>query len=144
MGRPGYRWSQFKKQARQRHVEVRIAQHDHADLVVRSCVYCGTRPSPARRIGVDRIDSARPYELDNCVPSCAPCNYMKNALPLQTFLRQARRIARRHPAPSEARPREASEASEASEVSLADAPVSPACKPGASPDHTAHVGAQPR
>mmetsp|Transcript_25019 Transcript_25019/g.51763 ORF Transcript_25019/g.51763 Transcript_25019/m.51763 type:complete len:357 (-) Transcript_25019:275-1345(-) len=137
MGRPGYRWSQFKKQARQRHVEVCIAQHDHADLVVRSCVYCGTRPSPARRIGVDRIDSARPYELDNCVPSCAPCNYMKTAC---NYMKTAKPIARRHPAPSEARPREASEASE---VSLADAPVSPAWKPGASPDRTAHVGAQP-
>ena len=80
---------------------VHIVQHDHAALVARSCVYCGTRPLPTRRIGVDRIDSARPYELGNCMPSCAPCNYMKNTLLLQTFLRRVRRIARRHPAPGE-------------------------------------------
>ena len=130
MGRPGYRWSQFKKQARQRRVGLHIAQHDHAALVARSCVYCGTRPSPTCRIGVDRIDSARPYELGNCVPSCAPCNYMKNTLPLQTqtFLNRVRRIARRHPAaPSDMNETsEGSEGSEASEVSE----VSEASEPG--------------
>ena len=113
MGRSGYRWSQFKKQARQRRMEVRIERHEHAALIARPCEYCGARPSTVRRIGVDRINSARPYEPGNCVPSCAPCNYMKHTLPLRTFLRKARRIARRHPAPSEE-----------SDASLADAPAS--------------------
>ena len=101
MGRPAYRWSQFKKQARQRRVALHIAQRDHAALVARSCVYCGARPSSTRRIGVDCNDSARPYQRGNCEPSCAPCNYMKNTLPLPMFLRRVRRIARRHPAPTE-------------------------------------------
>ena len=97
MSRPGYRWSQFKKQARQRRLAVCIERHEHAALIARSCVYCGAQPSSTLRISVDRTDSARPYEPQNCVPSCSRCNYMKNTMSLHTFLRQAHRIAQRHP-----------------------------------------------
>ena len=97
MSRPGYRWSQFKKQARQRRLAVCIERHEHAALIARSCVYCGAQPSSTLRISVDRTDSARPYEPQNCVPSCSRCNCMKNTMSLHTFLRQAHRIAQRHP-----------------------------------------------
>ena len=69
MARPGYRWSQFNKQARQRGVVVGIMRHEHAALIDQPCIYCGSRPSAARRIGVDRLDSKRGYELRNCVPA---------------------------------------------------------------------------
>ena len=46
-------------EAHQRRVEVRIAQHDHAALIARSCMYCGTRPSTSRRIGVESAACAR-------------------------------------------------------------------------------------
>ena len=99
MARPGYRWSQFTKQARQRGLVVGIRRHEHAALVNQPCIYCGSRPSAARRIGVDRLDSKRGYELRNCVPACAPCNY-KNATDLEPFLRQVRRIAKQYPSGS--------------------------------------------
>ena len=95
MRKPGYRWLQFEKQARQRGVPLRLSRAAHAALIQQACLYCATPPSSHQRIGIDRINSALPYEAGNCVPCCASCNYMKNDQPLRTFLRRAKRIAKR-------------------------------------------------
>jgi hypothetical protein len=57
-----------------------------------NCHYCGVAP----RNGIDRVDSAKGYFFDNCVPCCAICNRMKLDLDKEEFLRRCARIARRH------------------------------------------------
>lgn len=42
--------------------------------------------------GIDRVDSKKGYELDNCVPCCAQCNYMKIQYPQEQFLKKAEQI----------------------------------------------------
>lgn len=42
--------------------------------------------------GVDRIDSNIGYELNNIVPCCAQCNYMKIHYPQEQFLKKAEQI----------------------------------------------------
>ena len=42
--------------------------------------------------GIDRIDSKKGYELDNIVPCCAQCNYMKIQYPQEQFLKKAEQI----------------------------------------------------
>lgn len=49
------------------------------------CWYCGV----SRRVevlGLDRLDSQRGYEPDNCVPCCGSCNFMKSDLAPDTFV----------------------------------------------------------
>ena len=42
--------------------------------------------SKSVRIGVDRLNNNRGYVKGNVAPCCAPCNYMKRAMPVSTFL----------------------------------------------------------
>ena len=55
------------------------------------CAYCGL----GERNGVDRTDNDIGYTLDNCVPCCSECNYMKNSFPLGVFLGKCEAIAAR-------------------------------------------------
>ena len=81
-----YRWSQFKNQARQRNKTVEITFHEYTTLIKSTCAYCGTEPSKSVRIGVDRLNNNRGYVKGNVAPCCAPCNYMKRAMPVSAFL----------------------------------------------------------
>jgi len=49
-------------------------------------------PSSQTRIGIDRINSCGNYEITNCVPCCAKCNFMKGSLNYREFVDHARRI----------------------------------------------------
>ena len=63
-----------------------------ADLTSKPCHYCGGLPSnteetdKAARNGLDRVDSHRGYTLNNVVPCCWVCNWMKRNLTQKTFL----------------------------------------------------------
>lgn len=78
-------------------------------LVCSSCFYCGDLPSKprigyrgVRRTksapvhGVDRKDNDAGYVLDNCVPCCSGCNYMKKNHSISDFIDRCSRIAERH------------------------------------------------
>jgi hypothetical protein len=77
-----------------------------ASLLFQSnCHYCGDAPSrthvsgagsPIKFNGIDRVDSDKGYEFDNCVPCCTTCNMMKMTMGKDVFLRQCARIAIRH------------------------------------------------
>ena len=42
--------------------------------------------------GIDRLDSSKPYEVDNCVSCCSKCNYMKQDNTEQEFIDQIKKI----------------------------------------------------
>jgi hypothetical protein len=42
--------------------------------------------------GIDRVDSKKGYEVDNCVPCCMQCNYMKIEYPQDSFYRKVEMI----------------------------------------------------
>lgn len=46
------------------------------DILQHTCLYCGQGPA----LGIDRLDSSRPYGMDNIVPTCTICNMMKGTL----------------------------------------------------------------
>lgn len=56
------------------------------------CVYCGDE---IVTVGVDRVDNAKGYVMDNVVPCCAICNSMKSSMKLVDFLRRCATIAAR-------------------------------------------------
>ncbi len=63
-------------------------------IVLQPCNYC-TCVASIRRYGfsaiayngIDRIDNAMGYTLENCVPCCWQCNRIKNARTLEAFQR---------------------------------------------------------
>ena len=59
-------------------------------FVKMACNYCGT----GGNMGIDRIDSSdRTYDLTNCVPCCATCNFVKGFLPTASILAKVLAIA---------------------------------------------------
>jgi hypothetical protein len=55
------------------------------------CYYCGYNLS---EVGLDRLNSSeRYYILSNCVPACAPCNWMKQELSVNDFKQLVTEIA---------------------------------------------------
>ena len=56
------------------------------------CYYCGQKSHNKDYVGVDRVDSAIDYDLNNCVPCCDICNRMKSNYDQDFFLTHITKI----------------------------------------------------
>ena len=55
-----------------------------------TCHYCGVPPNPLN--GIDRKDNSQGYNMENCVPCCAKCNYAKRTMTYADFFAWIDRI----------------------------------------------------
>jgi len=86
-------FSRYKCRAHDRQIEFSLSYDQFCALVSTPCSYCGKmRPispnSQNRNIllsGIDRVDSDVGYTVENCVPSCTPCNMAKNSMSTAAF-----------------------------------------------------------
>lgn len=72
-----------------------ISEQQFRDMIARPCHYCGRPPFNIYKSlygtgdliynGIDRVDSSRGYEPDNCVPCCKFCNRAKMAMSISDF-----------------------------------------------------------
>jgi hypothetical protein len=58
-----------------------LTQKECMDLLVKNCIYCNV----PNAMGLDRVDSNKGYCVDNVVPCCSICNYMKLNLDVNDF-----------------------------------------------------------
>jgi hypothetical protein len=85
-----HKWSSFNSQAARRTIDQQLTFEQFSVLVKMACNYCGM----GGNMGIDRIDSSvRTYALNNCVPCCATCNFMKGSLPTDVFMAKILAIA---------------------------------------------------
>jgi hypothetical protein len=64
-----------------------ITKEEVDSLTRQPCRYCGRYSNENfKRNGLDRIDSSKPYTLDNVVPCCTFCNQAKNVHLREYFL----------------------------------------------------------
>ena len=100
-------YARYAKGAAGRQLAYTISKSEFREITKQPCHYCGTKPSKAwaRRKGnatpylyngLDRLDSALGYELQNVVACCATCNYMKQDLTFEEFIKQVALICSRH------------------------------------------------
>lgn len=78
----------IKGNAKCRKIEFNLSDDDVNKLINSSCFYCGVENCD----GIDRIDSKKGYELNNCVPCCKTCNLMKNKFTTDVFFDKIKRI----------------------------------------------------
>ena len=94
---------QYKHQAQNRGYEFRLTKEDFSFLTQMNCYYCGAEPAqeswagsgcvePYIYNGIDRVDSSEGYFMDNVVPCCKRCNWMKREMSLGQFLGHIARI----------------------------------------------------
>jgi predicted nucleic acid-binding Zn ribbon protein len=86
-------FAQFLSNSNRRGIAVTLTQKDYLSLKGESCYYCGE----TNKIGRDRKDSRGIYSLENTVPSCIWCNWMKGLMTPEIFIQKCNMIAKIHP-----------------------------------------------
>lgn len=113
-------YAQYKAWALHRNIEFILALGEFEKITNNPCLYCGFIGSDKgvgakgnierqRKLtnskgrldlstltyianGIDRIDSKKGYELNNCVPCCTECNLSKSDRSKEEFISHARRV----------------------------------------------------
>ena len=86
-------FSTYIKCAKVRNIGFELSKEEFETLVLQSCYYCG-ESKEGEVVGVDRLDSLIKYVINNCVPCCKTCNFMKGTLSKTTFIIHAHKIAK--------------------------------------------------
>ena len=93
-------WSKHKASCKFRGIINELDRDDYYRLVQANCAYCDSKPSNGREFkwnGLDRINSAKGYSLDNVLTSCRFCNSLKGSMKSETwfdFLNAVKKLPR--------------------------------------------------
>jgi hypothetical protein len=79
----------YKNGAKRRNIDFELSEQEFNTFWNKSCYYC---KDEIATIGVDRIDSSKGYNLNNCVPCCNECNQIKMDLDNKTFIEKITKI----------------------------------------------------
>lgn len=90
--KPYRREESFQSGAKRRGLAYELTRGQFMTFWQKPCLYCG---GPIPTIGLDRIDNARGYAMNNVVPCCSTCNSMKSGMAMSEFLERCQRIATR-------------------------------------------------
>lgn len=90
----------YRQSAKTRGIGWHLSPQKFLELTECACTYCGAPPSQEfggrddtyLYNGLDRVDNAGPYSVDNCVPCCGPCNVAKGTMSVEEFREHIRRI----------------------------------------------------
>lgn len=85
-----------------------LSFEDFIGIINKNCFYCGEKPKkvtnkilisrghinepPLRYNGIDRLNPENGYSIENCVPCCSTCNYMKHTQQISDFLEHVKKI----------------------------------------------------
>lgn len=93
----------YKRDANGKGVEFLLTLEEFSQITQQPCDYCGSPPvhpyrygrnnGPYIANGVDRVNSSKGYCVKNVVPCCKVCNYMKNTLSVEDFIRHVHKIS---------------------------------------------------
>lgn len=78
---PKQRFGQYQRDAKKRGITFSLTLKDHFSPRVpntywqKPCTYCSDK---IETVGLDRIDNAKGYTVDNVVPCCSDCNWTRN------------------------------------------------------------------
>jgi len=86
--------------AQVRHLEFLLTLQNFLEMASADCAYCGSSPSQVKKTryetfaanGIDRVDNSTGYTVENCVPCCRVCNFMKRDMSAGDFLTHVQRI----------------------------------------------------
>jgi hypothetical protein len=96
----------YVQSARIRKLDFQLSETQFRALTTDRCYYCGQAPTVIHITkstkeeflhgGVDRLDPAVGYIMDNCVPCCSQCNWMKRSASETVFIAKCKEIAKQH------------------------------------------------
>ena len=78
----------YRHNAKYKGIDFNLTDEEMIKIFESDCYYCGTEPifefkkqklnGPYKFNGIDRLDNEKGYYLDNVVPCCSKCNFIKN------------------------------------------------------------------
>jgi hypothetical protein len=86
---PIRRYAIYERSAKTKNIDFALSFEEFMSYWQTPCSYCD---SPIDTIGIDRVNSKFGYTIDNIVPCCKICNYMKRDLAQDEFLVQCKKI----------------------------------------------------
>ena len=90
------KYTSYVHNAQRRGLVLNLNETEMIRLYNMPCFYCGINPDTTTTLGgVDRIDSLGNYTMDNVVPCCKTCNFMKGKLDVLQFLKKIESISNR-------------------------------------------------
>ncbi len=103
-------YKSYQSSAKSRKLDMDLTFEEFKNLTQQDCFYCGEKPSKVIHAtaktheaqknlynrdvpvfiynGIDRLDSSEGYTIENSVPCCNMCNMMKQATPVDAFLKK--------------------------------------------------------
>jgi hypothetical protein len=87
---PSRRESEARGNAKRRGLEWTITKEQFLSFWQKPCTYCG---DAIETVGLDRVDNAKGYTLENVTSCCGICNSMKSGMTVAEFLERCSRIA---------------------------------------------------
>lgn len=95
-------YSSYQCNAKQKEIEFNINKIQFKLIVNSNCHYCGEQPHDTFKkarlrgiyiyTGIDRKNNDIGYTLENSVPCCTDCNYMKSNMPYDYFIEKIKTI----------------------------------------------------
>lgn len=98
----------YVRNSKQRGHKLNLTQEEFESIITKNCYYCGAPPKPMTEYqiltrgnstqppfcynGIDRLDHTKDYNIENCVPCCPECNYMKHVFSFEEFTSRIKRI----------------------------------------------------
>jgi len=82
------KYKEYRDNAKRRGFIFNITLDEFTKLLNEPCYYCGEKSD-----GLDRLDSLIGYLIDNIVPCCSMCNFMKQTYTEEEFVNQCMKIA---------------------------------------------------
>jgi hypothetical protein len=86
------RYRMYKRQAEDRGIFWNINREEFSSFWKEPCFYCG---EDILSIGLDRLNNEKEYSIDNVVPCCKKCNFMKSNMGFEEFIGRCQFIGRR-------------------------------------------------
>jgi hypothetical protein len=80
-----FHYNEYVRSAMKKNLQFNLTAEQFITLVNSHCHYCDEYDE-TRVIGIDRVDSECGYLIDNVVPCCSTCNFMKSNLEKADFL----------------------------------------------------------
>lgn len=90
---PAYRYGSYKYVCKRKGIKLNLDIDEFIDFIYQKCFYCGKIPDFKHPNGIDRKNQNLGYDLDNCVPCCTECNYMKRKMSDKEFIEKCSQIS---------------------------------------------------
>jgi hypothetical protein len=82
----------YRSRAEKKKLEFAISNEEYKSIILQDCYLCGKKTTETNTNGIDRVDNAFGYSMENCKACCKECNHMKKDYELREFIGKIEKI----------------------------------------------------